>query len=226
MAKKKLKGKKRKKIQSIGCAPLALLGALAVLLIVVLIVSLSSCRQEEKAAGDALWDGGWYADELGRIEKDGPLVSGMKAFRRQVGLRPYLTILSGVEPEALDAYAHDQYEALFEDEGHLLVVYDEWGEDKYYLAAQVGPESDLSAEDRQILLDAMEQAYQDRLNTSYAEAFGAGFKAAAKRMQAGKEAGKGSVAPLFILAGVLVLLSGALVYFLHKRAVLTRQQGY
>jgi len=208
-----MRKKKRRRRGSFGRSVL-LLVALS-LAVVILLVSISTCRRG-KAAADALWDGGWYADDLGRIRGEKKLLSGMKAFRRQTGERPYLALLSGVEPGALKAFARDQYEALFAAGGHVLVVYDEWEDGTYYLAAQTDPASPLTGADLDTLLNCLEGAYADGRYDSYEAAFGAGFKAAAGQMSV-RKGGAGTVI-LLSLAAVLALLGTVLLSILRRNA--------
>ena len=190
-----------------------------VLLAVSLILGLSSCRKETAPAeSDALWDGSWYEDGLGRVPKDRALVKGMKAFEKKTGVRPYLSILSGVDPEELDLFAREQYEALFDEGGHVLVVYDEWGEDAYYLAARAGAGSALNASDTSRLLSCIETAYADPGNDTYADAFGAGFARAAKELSVGRRSG--GVGLLLTLGATFIALSFVLILFLRKKALL------
>lgn len=193
----------------------ALLIAVAALL-VALIVALSRGGSEAPAQGDGLWDGSWYEDDLGRIPNDRALIGGMKAFEKKTGVRPYLTILEDVDPEELDLFAQDQYEALFSSGDHLLVVYDEWGEDAYYLTARTGGESALTAADAARLLACLEQAYADPANGSYADAFGAGFRRGGRELSA-NQGGSGAVGLLVGLGCLLAVLSVTLFLFLRKK---------
>ncbi len=141
--------RKKKRIRRPGrllLLVLALAAALGLILFLVLRPADEPTAQVSPA-GDGLWDGSWYEDDLGRIEKDKALVKGMAAFEKKTGVRPFLTLLNGIDPEELYVFVQDQYEALFSEGDHLLVVYDEWGSDEYFLSAQAGAGSALSAED-------------------------------------------------------------------------------
>ena len=208
---------KKKQRYSAGCFVGMALLLLAALVLVVVLLSLSTCQGKAKPEQpeDVLWDGGWYQDDLGRIEEDKALIKGMEAFEKQTKVTPYLTILDGVDPEELSIFAQDQYDALFADGGHLLVVYDEWGEDGYYLVARAGEATSLSEENVETILACLEAAYADPANETYAEAFGAGFREAAKSLPSAA----GSVVGLLLVAGLLLLLlSAGLVLFLKRRA--------
>ena len=214
---------RKKKFKRVRLGLWVLLTATAVL-IAALVLSLSSRKTEDAPAGeDALWDGGWYDDDLNRIQSDRALVRGMKAFEKRTGTKPYLSLLQGIEPEALDLFAQEQFEALFTEGDHLLVVYDEWGESAYYLSGRTGPRSAVSEADVSTLLSCLEEAYADPSNGSYAAAFGAGFKAASRRIAPSK--GTAGVTALFVLAGVLLVLCLITVALLRKRALESRMDG-
>lgn len=213
MAKRYVKKKKRR------ARPLRWLRliVLMALLLVIVLVGRSACRRETTPrTTDALWDGGWYRDDLACIENDKALLQGMEAFEKRTGVRPYLTLLTGVEPEELDMFAEDQYEALFADGGHLLVVYDEWEESTYYLSARAGAQTGLSREDVSLVLSCLEKAYADPANRTYADAFGAGFSEGARELSRDTAAGVG-VGLLIALGLVLILLSIVLILFLRRR---------
>ena len=202
----------------------ALLIALLALIVVLIVVLSRNGGDEPAAQGDGLWDGGWYEDDLGRIQGDRALVKGMKAFEQDTGVRPYLTILEGVDPEELDLFAGDQYEALFGSGDHLLVIYDEWGTDAYYLAARTGAESALTDRDVSLLLSCIEQAYADADNASYADAFGAGFARGAEELAV--RSGRSKQVNLLLGLGILLaVLSAVLFLFLRKKARLDDAWG-
>ncbi len=214
MAKRYVRNKKRRARRRL----LLVMALLAVaLLAAILILTLSSGGQDGATQeGKALWNGSWYGDDLGRIDSDKALIRGMKAFERKTGTRPYLFLTGGVDPTALEDFAKAQHEALFADGSHLLVVYDEWGDDAYYLSAQRGRVSTLTAEDVSVLLSSLEAAYADPANPSYADAFGAGFRQGGEAI-AHSESDRG-VGLLLVLGGILIVLSVVLILFLRKRA--------
>ena len=215
---KKRKKRIRRPARLVGL--LLLLGVAALVLFLALRPSREGDGTTDKTA--ALWDGSWYEDELGRIEKDKALVEGMETFWKRTNARPFLSLLADVDPEELDMLVQDKYEALFSDGGHVLVVYDEWEEGVYYLSARAGAGSGLSEEDVAQLLDALETAYADPANRSYAEAFGAGFAQGGRTVSPADRTGSG-VVMLLILGFLLILLSVVLVLFLRKRVRDTRR---
>ena len=208
--------RKRKKRRGLRLGLLSLLAALAIL-VAALSVSLSADpREEASQTGDDLWDGSWYEDDLGRVQRDRALVRGLKAFEKRTGIKPYLSLQEGIDPEELDLFTREQYEALFTEGEHLLVVYDEWGEGEYYLSARVGEGSALTQADLTRLLSCLEKAYADPANKTYADAFGAGFRQGAREMSVRRE--RDGVGLLLALGLMLVALSVVLFLFLRKRA--------
>lgn len=196
------------------------LGFLFLALSVVILILVLVLRPTPEAAvpqtADALWDGSWYEDDLGRIGSDGALVRAMKAFEKKTGVKPFLSLQYGVDPAGLDLFAEEQYEALFSEGDHLLVVYDEWGEDAYYLAARTGAGSALGDADVNALLACIEKAYADPANRAYADAFAAGFREGTKTISPEK---RSSGAGLLLGLGILLLaLAAILVLFLRKKA--------
>ena len=213
MAKRYVK-KKKKRVRRLA----RLLGLLVLLAVVVLVLVLALRPSPEASVPAAkAGDDSWYRDDIGRIEEDKPLVKGMAAFEKKTGARPFLTLLAGVDPEELDLFVQDQYDALFTDGGHVLVVYDEWEEGTYYLSARAGEGSGLSQEDVAYLLSAIETAYADPANASYAAAFGAGFSGGVQALSTGSRSNSG-VIMLLVIGLLLILLSAILVLFLRKRA--------
>ena len=216
MSKRSARKKKRQRARLIRLLGLFLVAVAAVTGALILLLR-PDPEEAAPLAGDALWDGGWYADDLGLIPNDRALVRGMKAFEKRAGTRPYLSLLSGVEPKELDLFAREQYEALFTEGDHLLVVYDEWEEGTYYLAAEAGAESALTDEDVSRLLTAIEKAYADPANETYADAFGAGFAQGAKAVSAREGRYSIGVTVLLVLGIILLVLGAILVVFLRKR---------
>ena len=214
MAKGHIRKKKRELRPNWGM--LALITAVFVL-ILSLAVGLATCRRDEGPEADALWDGSWYRDDLGRLGEDKALVRGMEAFEKKTGIKPFLILLGDLDPEELDAYARGQFEALFGGGDHLLVIYDEWEEDIYFLSARAAEGSPLEEADLSRLLDALENAYDDPGNGSYAEAFGAGF-AAGGELLAEKTQRSGGGWWLWLLGLILLALGGALALRSRKKA--------
>ena len=216
MAKKRYV-RKKKRSRRLGCFLwLVMLGLVTGLVVFLILRSASGSADKAAPAQDPLWDGSWYVDELGRIDDDQALVKGMEAFEKRTGVRPYLTILDGVAPEALDGFVQEQYEALFGGDDHLLVVYDEWGSDEYFLSGRTGKTSALSAADVEAVLACLEAAYADPANRSDAEAFGAGFAQGAEETSV--RGNFGGVGLLLALGILLAVLSVVLILFLRKRA--------
>lgn len=211
--------RKKKRIRQPGRL-LALTLALAAVLGLVLYFALrprDTSTETVPQTGDGLWDGSWYEDDLGRIHSDKALVKGMAAFEKKTGVRPFLTLLNGIEPQELHVFVEDQYEALFSDGDHLLVVYDEWGDGEYYLLAKAGEGSALTETDVTLLLACLEKAYADPAYKSYGEAFGAGFAEGAKTVSDRLQTG--SAVTLLAVGLILLLLGVVLILVLRKKAL-------
>ena len=214
---KKKSNRRKKKMRRLGCLlGLVLLAFALVAGMILLLRPAAEPGDGTPLSSDALWDGSWYEDDLGRIRNDRALIRGMKAFEKRTGSKPYLSLQNGIDPEELDYFTREQYDALFSEGDHLLVVYDEWGEDAYFLSACTGEGSAVSEADLPRLLACLEKAYADPANESYGDAFGAGFRQAAAEMSVREE--NGGVGLLIALGAILIVLSFILVLFLRKKA--------
>lgn len=213
--------RKKKKTRRPGCLlGIALLILVAALILFLILRPTADPAETDGQAASAAWDGSWYGDDLGRIGKDKALIQGMQVFEKKTGVRPYLLLLSGVEPEALDDFTDTLFATLFSDGDHLLVIYDEWGDGEYYLSGRVNDESALAMTDVVTVLSCLEEAYADPANKSYAQAFGTGFRAASKALT--PAAGSGGVTALLIAAGVMLALCVVLFLLMRRQAINSR----
>lgn len=81
---------------------------------------------------------GYYTDELGWVRSSSTLEKGMKAFYQETGVQPYLYITDTVNgttsPTSSDMEAACQalYDELFTDEGHMLLLFQEYNSSGNY----------------------------------------------------------------------------------------------
>lgn len=130
----------------------------------------------------------YYTDNLFWIDNSSKLESGMKHFYKETGIQPYLYITDEVDgsrnpsAEQLETFSNSLYDELFEDEAHLLLVFqdaDGHYSDWVITGAQAKQVADTEAVN--ILLDYVDRYYYDA-NLSEAEVFGKAFEKAADRM--------------------------------------------
>ncbi len=76
---------------------------------------------------DRVVETSYYHDDLGWIEEPKSLLDGMRLFYSKTGIQPYLGFVKPVSAtntdEECNAYTEQLYDQLFEDEGHLLLIY-------------------------------------------------------------------------------------------------------
>lgn len=108
----------------------------------------------------------YYTDQLGWITDKAALLSGMKSFYEQTGVKPFLyltdTVNGSHEPtdEELNAFTNELYDQLFTDENHFLLVFMEYGD--YYMDCYVcgSNAADVIGEDgAEIVLDYIDRYY-------------------------------------------------------------------
>ena len=149
-------------------------------------ITVSTIRRTKLESG-VVHETGYYTDELGWISKSSTLTKGMRNFYKRTGVQPYLyitdTILGTHYPsnDQLDRFAAETYDALFTDEGHLLLIFFEYDSQYttwYIVGKAAGTVVDSEAAD--ILLDYIDRYYFSDLNDE--EMFSKAFDEASKRM--------------------------------------------
>ncbi len=121
-----------------GCGGTTVLLVLAVVVAVFIFGSLTgnpsseigkSTVQREPLPAGTVQETGYYTDTIGWITDQNALTSGMKDFYRRTGVQPYLYLLDNIDGNdspsvtQLSSFAEDQYDTLFSDEGHFLLVF-------------------------------------------------------------------------------------------------------
>lgn len=125
-------------------------------------------------------EAGYFTDTCGWIRNRTALEKGLKDFYDSTGILPYVYIINNVSGDydpstaKLEAFAESQYEELFEDEGHaLLVFWDYAGAYEYtlWLGADAAELMDTEACD--ILFDYLDYYYYyaDTEEAFFADAF-------------------------------------------------------
>ena len=133
----------------------------------------------------------WYTDELGWIHSGSTLEAGMKEFFDKTGVQPYLYLTDTVNgttipsEEDMDSYANQLYDELFDDEGHILLLFYEHNSDgnyrEWYVCGAMA-KTVLDQEACDILLDYVDHYYYSDLTED--EMFSRAFSEAAGRIMA------------------------------------------
>ncbi len=162
----------------------------------------------------------WYQDDWGdwidgcsdSDRKD--MIRDFQYFYTKTGIQPFVWILgeNGAciqDENALEEAARDRYDALFHDQGHLLIAFREYpnASGNYICGCFVGAsaKSVMDAQAREVLLDAIDACY-DRDDYSDAQVFGKALrKTADVLMKAGTEESNPYITLLW-LAGFILLI--------------------
>lgn len=171
-------------------------------------VTPSSTVREPLAKGSVV-ETGYYTDELGWINNPTKLTAGMRNFYEKTGVQPYLYLIDNIDGSLIptddqaEAFANQTYDALFQDEAHLLLVFLE-NENGYHMWSLEGKltKTVVDQEGRDILFDYIDRYYADS-SLSDEEMFSKAFDAAATRMMT---VTRSPWIPVLIIAGVLAVL--------------------
>ena len=119
----------------------------------------------------------------------------LKHFYAKTGVQPYLYIdddLNGNQNPDFDdveQFMNDKYYELFEDEGHILVLYFEYSNGEYntwYMRGNDAYDFVMDDEACEIMLDFIDYHYQNPDTYDYADLFSRSFNEAAERIMGGK----------------------------------------
>lgn len=177
----------------------------------------------ERLSADALQlSDSWYEDELGWINDEDELISGLRYFYHETGVQPYVLIcdeLGGYSWDIDDAYAKEWmgmlYDQLFADEGHLIYVFMEYAPSEFISYIYAGSAADMVVDDegRDIIFDNTAEYYYD---SSLSDE---GFFSKVFEESADEIMGTGSRNAFYVWTALTVLsaLGGGLYYLYQRR---------
>ena len=182
-------------------------------------VTASTVQREALPAG-AVNETAYYTDELGWIGNRTKLEAGMKNFYKETGVQPYLYITDSVngnhDPTAaeLEAFANDQYDALFTDEAHLLLVFFEYTPSEYHTWCITGTQAKtvVDTEAVNILLDYVDRYYYSDLSDE--EMFSKSFDEAGERIMS---VTRSPWIAVWIVLGVLAIVVVAFLWWRSRK---------
>ena len=163
-------------------------------------------------------EAGYYTDECNWIRNSTILTTGLKDFYNSTGILPYVYIIDNVEgdydpsTEKLEQFTAYQYEKLFDDEGHILLMFwDYGGAYEYILWLGEDTLEVMDSEACDILFDYLDYYYYyaDTEEVFFADAFADAGKHMMKRTRSAGE---------YIIGIIVVAGLGYVVYnFVKKR---------
>lgn len=159
----------------------------------------------------------YYRDDAGWISSSSKLQSGLKYFYKETGVQPFLYITETVDgithpsDSQMESFANALYDKLFTDEGHVLVVFQEYNSDsRYFCYAVAGKmaKTVFDSEARSILFDYIDHYYYSDLNED--EFFSTAFEKTADRMMT---VTKSPLPKIIISVVVLIMLIVAFIWW-------------
>ncbi|MDW7655971.1 MAG: hypothetical protein SCM11_02225 [Bacillota bacterium] len=206
-----------------GCGSCAGLGCITPLIIIIFATVLltgvfsfassgsitkSSIKREPLPRGSVV-ETGYFTDELGWIQNQTELTSGMSNFYRETGVQPYLYLTDTINgthypsDSEVEGFALSLYDELFADEAHLLLIFYEYeGEYATWYVSGVQAKSVIDNEAADILLDYIDRYYYTD-SISDEEFFSRSFNDAGERIMSVTRSPWISV---LIIAGIAVIL--------------------
>lgn len=164
----------------------------------------------EKLDGQYVTTTDYYYDDMDWIGSGSKLEKGMKSFYQETGVQPFLYLTETVNGSTypseseMDAFAKQLYDELFEDEGHVLVVFQEYNSDgNYYCYYVAGKQAKTVFDDEaaDILLDYIDQYYYSDMSEE--EFFSKAFEKAGERMM---EKTESPIVKIVVAVAVVVVL--------------------
>ena len=182
-----------------------------------------STVQREALPLSASNETGYYTDEEDWFARPSDLESGLKYFYQKTGVQPYVYVVGsshGTTLSALQTFADEQYDALFSDEAHYLMVFYDDGSGGYSWAYSVGNQakSVMDNEANEILADYIDRYYYDNTITDE-EFFSLSFEKTADRIMTVTKPASAYIMPV---VGVIAVLVIAFIWW--RAAVKARQK--
>lgn len=189
----------------------------------------SSSVDREKLPDTMTKETAYYQDDLDWIGSSHDLEKGMKYFYRTTGVFPYLWITDNVDgdswpsDEKIDEKLNSMYDALFEDEGHAIIMYLDAGGGRYITRCLRGASAKTVLDDEatEILLDYLDAyASSDLDDETY---FATCFTKAADRMMSRTTNRMDAVRVIAVVAGIVIVVIAAIWFFIRRRKLKLEQ---
>lgn len=162
----------------------------------------------------------YYTDEADWINNPIQLESGLKYFYQKTGVQPYLYVTDNIKGSTtptqsdVQAFSEAQYDVLFTDEAHLLLVFFEHTSEKYMTWYTTGTQAKtvIDEEAGEILLEYLDRYYYGDMTDE--EFFSKSFSDAADRMMTVTTS---PWIPVLIVLGVVLVIVILFVWWRHAK---------
>ena len=177
----------------------------------------ASTREREKLPASAVHKTAYYKDMDGDwIHNSHQLEEGMEEFFDSTGVQPYVLILPNGTSESMDdleAVAKAQYDKLFSDEGHFLLVFCDNNNGGFNCGYWVGAQAQVVMDEEaiQILQNYLSYYYEDT-SISEEQIFSLAFARTGERIMT---VTKSPLIPVII--ALLVVAALLIIYAIYKK---------
>ena len=145
-------------------------------------LSASKCKESRE----------WIDDQAGWLDDEDDVIDGMESFYEMTGVQPYLVIadeLNGRKSYSesdVENYLRNLYDELYQDDGHLILLFLEPYENEYdpYMIVGADAQSVVDRAGEDIIYEAIDRWYTDKSLTDD-EYFARIFVASANRLMYG-----------------------------------------
>lgn len=187
--------------------------------------TVSTVNREPLPAGICIESKDWYDDKAGWIGSESKLLKGMKKFYQATGVQPYLIITESVNKKGGDLtdteaeqYLMDTYDTLFNDKGHMILMFMEYADSEYmqYIYAGNQASTVIDNEAKEIIFDYVDHYYTSSLDED--EYFSTAFEKSAERIMKKTTTNKDIVSIMMIFLGITagILIIGIVIVYKKK----------
>ena len=177
---------------------------------------IASTVQREALPSGSIKETDFYTDNVSAIENQTVFLAGLKNFRNETGVQPYVYLTNTIDDQdSLETYAEALYDKLFTDEAHFLVVFLFSGEDiiQYYFQPGDMAKSIMDQEACDIFEGYLNRYYSD-YSLTYEEFFSKSFNDTATRIMTVTTSPWITV---LIVLGVVLILVLLFVWWRHAK---------
>lgn len=186
--------------------------------------TVSTVNRDPLPAGICIESPLWYEDHVDWIGSEAKLTKGMKEFYRETGVQPYLIItdnVNGIGGDLSDAeaeqYLIEQYDSLFTDKGHLILLFMEYADSEYkqYIYAGNQASAVVDGEAREIIFDLVDYYYTSDLNED--EYFSTVFEKSAERIMRKTTTANDVASKILVAIGILAIVIVINIFSVKKK---------
>ncbi len=156
----------------------------------------------------------WIDDELGWIYSESTVRKAMDEFYKKTGVQPYLIITDNIDGKGSDvtedevrSYMEDTYAALYDDQGHMILLLEQYSNYDYnrYIYVGASAKSVIDSSAQNLILNYVDRYYSDQ-RLSNDEFFSEVFTTSAEALMPNHRARNIGIIILVIGAVLIVVL--------------------